>query len=134
MVRMMSPRSPIRRSVSSTLRRADPLGQTELAELSQASRTERLVESIRPMCLDHAVFADPAHQRPVDQHQPFLLDLRTQCPFDIADRPRAEIEIDQFGSALAHACCQIIARDHQIGAEVILATHDDMGVGRPVLK
>src|SRR3546814_19357217 len=41
---------------------------------------------------------------------------------------RAEVEIDQLASALAQAAADIVARDDQILAALILAPHDDMCV------
>src|SRR3546814_3421174 len=69
-----------------------------------------------------------ADQRAVDARQPFVLDFGAQALLDRVVGARAKVEIDQLAGALAQAMADIVARDDQILAALILAADDDMGV------
>jgi hypothetical protein len=107
---------------------ADRFGEAQPAELGEAARAQRLVEGAARCGGDHAVTAGVAQQRPVERSQPFLVDLGALAVFNVAQRTRAQIEVDQFTGALAHAGCQIVARDHEIGAAMVRAADDDVRV------
>src|SRR3546814_9312845 len=66
---------------------------------------------------------------PVDAGQPFLPDLRAQPLFDRIVTARPEIEIDQFAGTLAQTMADIVAGDDEIGALLVTAAQNDVGVG-----
>ena len=136
MVRMMSPRSPIRRktgSISSAeppAARLDLFGQTQPAELLQASRLQALAKCIAPGShADHAALIGLLEQRPVEAGESLLLDFLTQGIFDDAIRTRPQIERHDLCRPLAHPVGDVFAGDDEILAAIILAAQHDMGMG-----
>jgi hypothetical protein len=117
---MMSPRSPIRRSLpsrsaASRHRPAPTLFASPIApELAQPTRADRLLEGIVDRSGDDALGVHSAEQPSVDRGQPFLLDIVAEACFDFLVGARAQIERHQFGGALAKAVRDIVAGDDQI--------------------
>jgi hypothetical protein len=94
--------------------------------LLQPAGPERLAEGVagdRPRAHDPLVGF--AQQAAVEAGEAFLLHLRPQPGLDLAVGPRPQIQGDDLGRPLAHA----LARDHEIGAALVLAAQEDIAVG-----
>jgi hypothetical protein len=103
------------------------LGQTQAAQLLQPAGSERLEEGVagnRPL-------VGFAQQAAVEAGEAFLLHLRPQPGLDLAVGPGPEIQGDDLGPPLARALAQILPRDDEVGAAIVLAAQDDMAVGLP---
>src|SRR3546814_2985702 len=87
-----------------------------------------MVECAARLGTDENIRIDIAQHRAVDTGKPLLFDFGAEPLLNRIVGARAEVEIDQLASALAQAAADIVARDDQILAALILAPHDDMCV------
>ena len=102
--------------------------QPETLEFSQSAHADGMVECAARLGTDENIRIGVAQHRTVDAGEPFLFDFGAKPLLNCIVGARAKVEIDQLASALAQAAADIVARDDQIPAALVLAPDDDMRV------
>src|SRR3546814_13430041 len=86
---------------------------------------------IAPAGPDDPVSIGLAQQAPVVAGEALVLRLFAQLVLDLDVGARPEVEGDDLRRALAHALGDVLARDDEVMAAVVLATQHDVGVWVP---
>ena len=116
----------IRRETPAAL--AYGLGQSERGELLQAAGADRSFEHFPRRGRNLALAIHVAKQTKVGRGQAFGADVDPQPPSGLELSARPKIERQQLCEPLAHPALEILGRDHEIAAMLVLAPEHDVGM------